>query len=152
MSFMAERALPAYPTHFTLRLYKDDVEDTRVSTAVFHGGRVFQVYLQDASGENVRDSRRHFSTVGDWIQSVMAIQGRTLYLDGMSTFRWNSKNLDLLNGEFRTIRINPVGKAVASLKPAKPDQKALLAHMAELLAQQSVIDQELNDLVKQITI
>jgi hypothetical protein len=154
MSFFAERALPAFPSHFTLRLFQAGPERHRVSTAVFYKDQVLRVCFMDPSGRNTDYARpQTFNTVGSWIQSVMAAYDCPLVLEGMSAdYYWNIKNKAALENEFRPIPINPVGKAVSSFKTAQPDQKAILARMAELLTQQSVIDQELSDLMAQITV
>jgi hypothetical protein len=151
MSFMAERPLGAFPPHFTLRLFQAGPERYRVSTAVFHNSQVLRVCFIDPSG--ARTTHQTFNTVGDWIQSVMAAYDSPLVLEGLSNYpNWNKLHRSALQNEFRPITINPVGKAVSSFKTAQPDQKAVLARMADLLAQQSMIDQELNSLMNQIII
>jgi hypothetical protein len=154
MSFFAEQALPCYPSHFTLRLFKAGEERHRVSTAVFHKGQVLRVCFIDPSGQNPHYAQRQtFNTVGDWVQSVMAAYDCALVLEGMSDYYWNIKNKAALENEFRAITINPVAKATPTLlKPAIMSQKAVLARMAELLVQQARADQELSELVAQITI
>jgi hypothetical protein len=140
MNYYTQIPMPTYPSHFTLRLFLDGPEPRRrVSTAVFlkDSGKVFQVFKAIRRGD---EHHQTFNTVGDWIQSVMAIHKCRLVLEGI--------NKSILQNEFRPVMIIPV---VNTTDPIKMSQKAILERMTELLKQKQQITNELTSLMAQIT-
>ncbi len=108
MNFTADRPLPNYPSHFTLRLYQAEHLQQRVSTAVFRNGRVLQVFVRGTSGRWCDYERLNdFNTVEEWIQSVMTVHKCPLVLVGESNRWWRANYLNPQE--------NPISQLIPSL-------------------------------------